>query len=573
VALFKNHQPTLREHEVKLMLKNVSGSFLPAFLLTFLVVACLYGSVSTLNLGLWGLGCAALKWAHCVRARFWLAQENPLNLNRIYQEFRLLNVLYGAVWGLLIWVGMYQETSDALSIFINTVINGVAIATLILLSPVPGVFSAFIWAEYLSVIPRYFYLGGITNYSLSIAAVACVLILQRLVRNIYASLKESFDLRHENTGLLELLTQESHKTKLAFKEAVEAHLAKSRFLAAASHDLRQPIHALGLYHELLSRKNTAPELKGILKSAVTVTQSFSGMLDALLDYSRIEAGAVQPQIQTFKLQNLIDKLEPEFAPQANAKDLYYRTRESDFLVASDPALMELIFRNLISNAIRYTQQGGILVACRSKGDFVSVQIWDTGVGIAESEQECIYEEFRQIDNPERDRAKGLGLGLAIVKGLVGLLGLRIQLKSQWGRGSVFSVLIPKSQADDQVLQPKPIKALSEFGKIRVLAIDDDAFVRDAIRQILFEMGCECDVVANLNEAKVSAEKQRPDVILSDYMLRENRSGIQAIKQLREAFGAGIPAVVTRVRHQVTQVVDSYRSPYFFTTTTGSVARF
>jgi CheY-like chemotaxis protein len=135
------------------------------------------------------------------------------------------------------------------------------------------------------------------------------------------------------------------------------------------------------------------------------------------------------------------------------------------------------------------------------------------------------------------------LGLAIVKGLVGLLGLRIQLKSKLGRGSVFSVLIPKSQADDHALQPKPIKAPSEFGKIRVLAIDDDEFVRDAIRQILFEMGCECDVVANLNEAKASAEKQRPDMILSDYMLRENRSGIQAIKQLREAFGAGIPALV------------------------------
>ena len=525
------------------MLKNVSESFLPAFLLTFLVVVCLFGSVSHLSLGLWGLACVGMKGAHCARARFWLGQLTPLNLKRIYPDFSYLTMLYGATWGVLIWVGMYQETSDTLSIFINTIINGVAIATLILLSPVPGVFSAFVWAEYLAVIPRYLYLGGMTNYALSIAAVACVFILQRLVKNIFASIKDSFDLRNENIGLLDLLTQESNKTKLAFKEAVEAHLAKSRFLAAASHDLRQPIHALGLYHELLVRKNTSDELNGILKSAITVTQSFSGMLDSLLDYSRIEAGAVQPSIQCFHLQTIIDKLEPEFAPQANAKDLYYRTRESAYWVDSDPALMELILRNLISNAIRYTHQGGVLVACRSQGDFVSLEVWDTGVGIAETEQEGIYEEFRQLDNPERDRAKGLGLGLAIVKGLVGILNLRISLTSRLGRGSVFKVLLPKSQSSPSVMRPNAIRVPTGLGKVRVLAIDDDEFVRDAIRQILFEMGCDCDVVGNLDEALLSAKRQVPDVILSDYMLRENLTGIQVIQHLREVFGQRIPAFV------------------------------
>ena len=532
-----------RVFEMELMLKNMSQSYFAAFMLILLVLICLWGSVPTLELLVWGGTCSAMKWWICVRSRQWLLGVQTRSLKKIYSQLMGMSLAYGAIWGALIWVGFYQDTSAVSSIFINTVLNGVAIANLILASPTPGLFAGFALAEYVVVVSRYLYLGGNTNYILSIAAFLCFFALLSLERNIFSSIKESINLRSKNNELLNQLTLESEKAKLAFQKSMEAHLGKSRFLAAASHDLRQPIHALGLYHELLVRKNTSDELNGILKSAITVTQSFSGMLDSLLDYSRIEAGAVQPSIQCFHLQTIIDKLEPEFAPQANAKDLYYRTRESGHWVDSDPALMELILRNLISNAIRYTHQGGVLVACRSQGDFVSLEVWDTGVGIAETEQEGIYEEFRQLDNPERDRAKGLGLGLAIVKGLVGILNLRISLTSRLGRGSVFKVLLPKSQSSPSVMRPNAIRVPTGLGKVRVLAIDDDEFVRDAIRQILFEMGCDCDVVGNLDEALLSAKRQVPDVILSDYMLRENLTGIQVIQHLREVFGQRIPAFV------------------------------
>jgi signal transduction histidine kinase len=222
----------------------------------------------------------------------------------------------------------------------------------------------------------------------------------------------------------------------------DANRAKSRFLAAVSHDLRQPIFAQGLFLSTLARTELTPYQREILDNADAVAKSSVAMLNTLLDFSRIEAGVVTPRLQAFRLQPLLNKIEREFSVQADAKGITYRSRETPLLVRSDPVLVESILRNLVSNAIRYTERGGLLVACRKRNGQALLEVWDTGIGIAPENQMLIFREFLQLANSEQDRQKGLGLGLAIVDGLARTLGHELSLVSRLRRGSVFRLSLP-----------------------------------------------------------------------------------------------------------------------------------
>jgi signal transduction histidine kinase len=337
--------------------------------------------------------------------------------------------------------------------------------------------------------------------------------------------------------------QAKQSAEAAQREAERANAAKSKFLAAASHDLRQPIHAQGLFLGVLSRTELTPYQRELLSSARAASEASGEMLNTLLDFSRIEAGVVKPQVQSFPLQPLFNKIENEFAPQADAKGLVYRSRETRLAALSDPMLVELILRNLVSNAIRYTERGGVLVACRRRSGQAILEVWDTGIGIDPAHQEDVFHEFHQLGNPERDTRKGLGLGLAISDGLARTLNHNLSLASTPLRGSVFRLALPVATATQPDKEPAVVRSNTGTLNVRVLVIDDDEAVRAAMLHLLGNWGCECETVESIEEALEKADSFTPDVVISDYRLREQRTGAEAITALRALLGNSLPALL------------------------------
>ncbi len=355
------------------------------------------------------------------------------------------------------------------------------------------------------------------------------------------TLAEEFNLM--TTQLRESYAGLEQKVADRTQELAAANQAKTRFLAAASHDLRQPMHALGLFVAQLRGRIVEPEalaMVGKVESAVTALQE---LLDALLDISRLDAGVVTPSNTDFRLQPLLLRLDGVFAPQAEGKGIRLRAAPTRLAVRSDPVLLERILINLLANAVRYTQQGGVLVGCRRRGGNVRVEVWDSGIGIADTHRDSIFQEFYQIGNPERDRQKGLGLGLAIATRLARLLGSRIELVSRPGKGSVFAIELPRGTATESTRKTEPAP-LSLHG-MRVLIVDDDALVRDAMASLLTQWGCEVLSAGDGAEAEAVMKRQgaTPDAIVCDYRLPEGETGIEVIRRLRNVAGADVPAAL------------------------------
>ncbi len=330
------------------------------------------------------------------------------------------------------------------------------------------------------------------------------------------------------------------------EELVAANRAKSRFLAAASHDLRQPMHALGLFVAQLNNIDITPEAKhlaGRIEAAVTALQ---GLLDALLDVSRLDAGVVTPNLTTIPVNNVLERIENTFAPDAMAREIRFRVARSSLAVLSDPILLERILINLVANALRYTEQGGILVGCRRHGNQVRVEVWDTGIGIAQEQQQAIFQEFYQVDNPERDRKKGLGLGLSISARLARLLGGRIDVRSIPGKGSVFSVQLPRStETPTPEIGEADVSGTKKLDDALILIVDDDVLVRESIEGIISQWGCSVTSAATGEEAlaRIDGDMPTPNAIICDYRLPKGETGIEVIKQLRTRIGKDIPAAL------------------------------
>ncbi len=325
--------------------------------------------------------------------------------------------------------------------------------------------------------------------------------------------------------------------------ADEANHSKVRFLAAASHDLRQPIHAQSLFLDVLSHTELNPHQQTLLTNVSAANTACAEMLNTLLDFSRIEAGVIKPQVQAFSLQPLLNKIEREFAGQADGKGIAYRSRETAIAVQSDPALIELILRNLVSNAIRYTERGGLLVTCRKRGELALLEVRDTGIGINIDQQQNVFREFHQLGNPERARHKGLGLGLSITQGLARTLGHKLTLTSTPNKGSIFSLTLPIATIPPNKTQTIAENNPARILNARILVIEDDTAVLSGMLYVLDAWGCECIGAESTEEAIMLAQEQTPDLIISDYRLHEQHTGLEAIMSLREALGIELPALL------------------------------
>jgi signal transduction histidine kinase len=371
------------------------------------------------------------------------------------------------------------------------------------------------------------------------------ILTDRFVRalNEFESLNASLEQRVVEKS--EALEEQLAETRAARDAAETANRAKTRFLAAASHDLRQPLHALGLFAERLRDRTRDPKDAALVDRISTSVASLESLFSALLDISKLEAGVVVAEARPILLDPLFDRLANDFAPEALEKDLKFAVLPTARAVHSDPVLLERILRNLLSNALRYTNRGGVVMGARPRGRHVAIEIWDSGPGIATENLDRVFEEFYQIGNPERDRAHGLGLGLAIVRRLARLLGHDVRVASRPGHGTVFRILLEAVPAGTVMPETSVIAGSADpLHALRVLVIDDDEPVREGMLQTLAAWGCTALVAADADAAiALCAGAPRPDVLIADFRLPEGRDGIDAINRVRQALAHDIPAIV------------------------------
>lgn len=341
----------------------------------------------------------------------------------------------------------------------------------------------------------------------------------------------------ENVRLFEALQART-------RELGEANRAKSRFIAAASHDLRQPLHALGLFVDRLHGHVKAAERSRIVEQIDAAVAAMDELFNELLDISKLDAGVLTPTISDFPIAHLLKRTESTFAATARKKGLSLRIVSSSAWVRSDPILLERILLNLVSNAVRYTASGRVVVGCRRRGGQLRIEVCDSGPGIPKDQHQNIFAEFHQIGGPQHERRSGLGLGLAIVDRLCWLLDHQIELTSALGKGSRFSVIVPLVAAQASTAEPKAAvhAALGSISGKLVVVIDDDALILDSTGGLLRSWGCDVVTAASAHVALAGlAERDRtPDLIISDYRLSDGQNGIEAIEKLREAFNLSIP---------------------------------
>ena len=315
----------------------------------------------------------------------------------------------------------------------------------------------------------------------------------------------------------------------------------------ASHDLRQPLHALGLFVAQLRTPLKSRERTKTIERVDATRKEMVEMFNSLLDISRLDAGILRPKITEFPVARLLQEIETRFDQATREKGVRLRVRRSDAWVRSDAMLLERILLNLVSNAVRYTLRGGIIVGCRRRGEMLRIEVWDSGPGIPEDQKQNIFGEFFQLAAPERYRYGGLGLGLAIVDRLRLLLNHQIDLASTVGRGSRFAIQVP--MADECVTSTEPVDsphpaAFAVEGKA-ILVIADAPIVQEGTGGLLGKWGYSV-LTAGSDEAaliRLAERQQRPDLIISDYHLASGKTGIRAIEQINAAFGSAIPAIL------------------------------
>jgi signal transduction histidine kinase len=555
-------EPRVLHEQVALMRRNFPPTLVASMAAALGTVWTMYTLVDHGALWTWLAFHALVVSAVYAVVRNWMHPARPPTHNA--WALLVCMAAMGLSWGSLSWVCVGFGQPLAL-VYAIALVSGVSSGALGLGAPLFPAYMAYLTPPVGMIIIAFAYMGGPIFLPFMSVAVVYFALTCLQARNAELANYQGILLQIENNALVQRLRQESQQSRAALLHAEtaqkraeaakamaeKANTDKSKFLAAASHDLRQPLHAMGLFLEALSRTEMTEQQLGVLKHAHSASGAASEMLTTLLDFSRLEAGVVTSQPKPFLLQSMLVKLEQEFGLQADAKELVYRTRETSLAAFADPNLADLILRNFISNAIRYTDKGGVLVSCRKRGGATVVEVWDTGIGIPLDQQAEVFKEFHQLGNPERDRRKGLGLGLAIVERISAAMDAKVTLSSQPGRGSVFRLWLQGAQ--DSILHDQPSLPINkDLHGMRVLVIDDEEPVRVGMQALLHSWGCVCHTADELSSAlqcvALLPMDQQPEVILADYRLREGATGGQAISALRayltlRGHDAPLPAII------------------------------
>lgn len=337
-----------------------------------------------------------------------------------------------------------------------------------------------------------------------------------------------------------------HELRKARDAAEEANRSKDKYLAAASHDLLQPLNAARLLISTLRERELGESAHNLVERAHQALEGAEDLLSDLLDISKLDQAAIKPDIDLYRLDELLAPLASEFEPVATQAGLRLRARIPAYAIHTDARLLSRILRNFLSNACRYTERGGVLLGVRKRGALLHIEVWDSGRGIAEDQQQAIFREFLQLDVGRSNERKGVGLGLAIVERIAGMLGYPIQLRSRPGRGSCFSILVPLAEDQPVVASvaqlPQPVVGNPLPGK-RLLVLDNEPAILQSMADLLGLWGCEVLVAADQEQALQQLQGQAPDLLVVDYHLDNGVTGCDVVRALRAHFAQPIPAVM------------------------------
>ena len=452
---------------------------------------------------------------------------------RLMRGFGLVALVTGLTWGYLSFMYMDLERPKVFSATILAIGGIVSGAGGSLGAYLPA-YRAFAVACIAPITIRFGIRGDVVGLGIGAMSIAYLGALLAFVGNAHRTIIEAIRLRFANDGLGQPLPVEPEGPK-------EAPRAKRIALAAASHDLRQPVYALTLFSGSLDqRAKQDRDLAHIASRIGASIHALKQLLDGILDISRLDAGSIYPEARPYPINNLLRDIAAEFAGAASKLEV--RVYPSSLWVNTDPDMLGRIMRNLVSNAVAHAKTGRVVVGCR-RGDPVRLCVWDQGMGIPPEHLDLIFNEFTQLHNSERDRTKGLGLGLAIVRRLAALLEHEVKVVSVLGRGSCFSVTMPRAEP-----APLPLDADSPYARslvpgARVLVIDDEALVRDALDELLSGWDCDVRLAGSGKEAAAIAEDFEDELILADYRLRDHETGRDAVRAVQKVRGEKTPAII------------------------------
>jgi two-component system, sensor histidine kinase len=466
----------------------------------------------------------------------------------LVQQARWALMAVGLAWGLCIVMGDFFAASANAQLIVYVISAGMAMLAVSALNLRAG------RAMAISIFVPYM-LWGLASGDLekTLLAICCLMYCGLLVvwaRRVYDNVVNAMLLRHENEALIARLAP-------ALEAAEKANLEKSRFLAAASHDLRQPMQGLWLFVGNLRQQMGQPQAYKILDHIESSLDAMRSLFDALLNIAQLDAGGTPAKPSAYAIEHSLDRIVSEFSAECDRKMLRLTVRPSKAIVWVDPGMLDRVLLNLVANAVKYTQSGGIVVGCRKRGAQLCVQVWDTGCGIRAEDQESIFNEFVQLNNPERDRNKGLGLGLAIARRLSAAMNAPLAVRSVPDRGSVFSILLPLAtneqasaimtshQAGHETAHTATKGGISPLKRMRLAFIDDEPDIVNVVQALCTAWQVEGICASNVQELLQAWQGQPPDFILSDYRLRDGSNGIEVIDALRIHFGQTMPTALEK----------------------------
>jgi signal transduction histidine kinase len=557
-AVHRAREAELSEHiraeQVRLLYRQLPVSTGGSMMGALLLAGVMWSVVSHKAVVGWFVCMGANQlWRLILYFRFRATTLVPADLDKWANLWALGSLISGCIWGAASFV-LYVPDSQIYQGFVVVLIFGVTSAAVLLIGTHLPSFYGFVLPALLPIVVRNIIEGEAAHLTLAFIAAMTTLAILSFGRNYNRVLVESLRNRFENEALAHELAHRAEELERARQtaeqaraEAEVANRSKTQFFAAASHDLRQPLHALGLFAAALSEKVKDPEVVQVVNSINASVDALEGLFNELLDISKLDAGVIKANPHDFAMGPLLERLRMDFEPEAFERGLGLTIRPSRLHVRSDPVLVERILRNLMTNALRYTPRGRVLVAARSRGKGIALEVWDTGTGIAPAERERIFEEFYQVGNPERNSRKGLGLGLSIVRRLANLLEAPVGLSSEPGRGSRFTLTLPRGMppAPESAPASDRRRDAGNLGGARIAVVEDESVVLEGMRILLEGWGAHVVAAGSGEELldRLAEEPGPPALVIADYRLREGRSGVDAIRALRSRYGAALPAII------------------------------
>ncbi len=542
--------------QVRLLFAHTATS-LTANAVGAVVLVALFRGVAGPGL-LWSWAVAMLLLCLARGGLAWRFSRSRLRLTAEFDRWRwrwnVATLLSAAMWGLACW--WFYGLGDTLQqVAIVMIVNSFCVGVVQLLASQPRVLLAYIALSFVPLIVRIAGQGGDYGVQLALVMLLIFAIAALLARNYRTAFERVVELKRKAQHLSEQLAREKAAAEAARREAEVANRAKTQFFAAASHDLRQPLHALGLFAEALRARSSHDEQVVQLVNSINASvDALEGLFSELLDITKIDTGAVEAEPSHVQIETIFRKLRLHFEPTAFEKGLALTLRGGEHVAYADPILVERVLRNMVSNAIRYTNDGGVLVAARRRGGELLLQVWDTGVGIRERERERIFEEFYQVaaDAPalSAHQRKGLGLGLAIVKRLCALMQAPLQLRSVSGQGTVFSFEVPMGKLSLRPAEVRigaPVLGVNLDHRL-ILIVEDDEAVNRGLQVLLKSWGASVVAFETFQECQqwvrlLDAAAQPPDLAIVDFRLEAGHNGIDAIATLRGRFGPTLPVIM------------------------------